>query len=358
MGLGFLPSGDLSSASAVSANGSVVVGFSNSAAGEPYEAFRWFEAGGMQVLGDLPGGDFWSEAYAVSADGLVVVGTSHSASGHEAFRWIESQGMEGLGELLGGEYYSRALGVSADSLVIVGESKSISGWEAFRWENGTMIGLGDLSGGEFWSAAYDVSADGSIVVGKSGVEGSGCSSKPPDCIAAFIWDAVNGMRNLKEVLEGEYGLDLTGWELWEATGISCDGLTIVGTGRNPDRYIEAWIATISKPPIKADVAITPDTLNLKSKGKWISCRIWLTEDYNVADIDPNSILLEEEIPAGWVGLEGQAALVKFSRQDVCQMLAELDVLGQVELTVSGELIDGTRFEGTDAIKVIDKGKKK
>ena len=30
---------------------------------------------------------------------------------------------------------------------------------------------------------------------------------------AFIWDSVNGMRSLKEVLITEYGLDLSGWTL-------------------------------------------------------------------------------------------------------------------------------------------------
>ena len=43
------------------------------------------------------------------------------------------------------------------------------------------------------------------------------------------------------------GLDLTGWELFEARDISGDGLTIVGFGRNPSGDNEAWIAIIPEP---------------------------------------------------------------------------------------------------------------
>jgi len=41
-------------------------------------------------------------------------------------------------------------------------------------------------------------------------------------------------------------LKLTGWTLSQATGISADGLTIVGFGNNPSSQNEAWIATIPK----------------------------------------------------------------------------------------------------------------
>ena len=44
-------------------------------------------------LGDLAGGDSFSEAQAISADGLTVVGVSESASGREAFRWMAGEGM-------------------------------------------------------------------------------------------------------------------------------------------------------------------------------------------------------------------------------------------------------------------------
>lgn len=113
-------------------------------------------------------------------------------------------------------------------------------------------------------------------------------------------------------------------------------------------------------PALVDIDIKPDTLNLQSKGKWITCYIWLPEEYDVADIDLDSIFLNEEIGAdwSWIDEEEQMLMVKFSRLDVKEMLVELGLLGDVELTVSGELTDGTKFEDSDTIRVIDKGGKK
>ena len=110
------------------------------------------------------------------------------------------------------------------------------------------------------------------------------------------------------------------------------------------------------PPIPAEVRIIPRTINLASKGKWITCYIWLPEDYDVADIDPNSVVLEGEIEPEWFAVDEQqqVAIVRFRRSEVQEILNT----GQVELTITGQLTDGTIFEGTDVIRVIDKGKKK
>jgi len=96
-----------------------------------------------------------------------------------------------------------------------------------------MVGLGFLPDGGFWSEARGVSSDGSVIVG-CGNSASG--------MEAFLWDDVNGMRNLRTVLV-DSGLDLTDWQLTSATGISADGLTIVGYGTNPSGQTEGWIAT-------------------------------------------------------------------------------------------------------------------
>jgi hypothetical protein len=117
------------------------------------------------------------------------------------------------------------------------------------------------------------------------------------------------------------------------------------------------IKEVAPPLIEAEMKLTPDTLNLQSKGRWIMCLIRLPEDHNATDIDPNSILLEDEVPADRVWLLGRFAVAKFSRRTVKEMLAELETPAEVELLVTGELSDGTIFEGTDTIRAIDKGRK-
>ena len=66
----------------------------------------------FQGLGDVPGGGFRSQTFGISADGSVVVGRSESSSGYKAFRWTSDGGMVGLGDLLGGGFYSQAWCIS------------------------------------------------------------------------------------------------------------------------------------------------------------------------------------------------------------------------------------------------------
>ena len=242
VGLGTLGGND-SRAHAVSADGSVVVGRSYTLS--EGAAFRWTATSGMSDIGNLGGVEGappapYSCAYGVSADGSVVVGGSYSPSGFEAFTYSETTGMVGRGDLAGGDFHSYFRGVSADGRVAVGFSYSAFGGEAVRWTQDTgMVGLGSLAGGQFYGDALAVSGDGSVVVGV-GRESSSSEYQ------AFMWDETHGMRNLQSVLVG-YGLDLTGWTLSEAPGISADGLTIVGFGWNPDGNREAWMATLPEP---------------------------------------------------------------------------------------------------------------
>ena len=61
---------------------------------------------------------------------------------------------------------------------------------------------------------------------------------------AFVWDQINGMRSVRNILS-DAGVDIIGWWIERGTGISDDGTIITGYGDNPDGYTEAWITDIS-----------------------------------------------------------------------------------------------------------------
>lgn len=110
------------------------------------------------------------------------------------------------------------------------------------------------------------------------------------------------------------------------------------------------------------VDIFPNTVNLKSGGRWIYAYIELPEGYTVEGIDVSTIKLEDAIVAtsqptaiGDYGADGiNNLLVKFDRQ---ALFVYLDgVTGEVELTLSGELSNGLHFEGSDTFFVVALGK--
>ena len=281
-----LPATPGGSAQDVSADGAVVVGYQVS--GPWGQSVRWNQAGEMAGLGDLPSGWWFSYAVGVSADGTVVAGYGSQ----QAYRWTQETGMVPLGHLRPTSVYTSALAISGDGAVIVGGGQSDymypegSHWEAWRWTAETGLeGLGDLPGGAFNSCAMDVTPDGSVIVGYGGVPpgsdpghdlqafrwtategmvglvGDGVLSSNGRAVSAdgskvvghadwgsgyraFVWDAASGIRDLGNVLINDYRLDLTGWTLVEAIGISADGKVIVGYGTNPSGQTEAWMADL------------------------------------------------------------------------------------------------------------------
>ncbi len=190
--------GNFSRAFGVSANGSVVVGVSNTSTYQE-RAFRWTLANGMENLGTLGGNQ--SVANAVSADGSIVVGYSRDNNDiKRAFKWTAATGMQDLGA---GDW-TEAIAISADGSVIV-VNNGMDGF-AYQWTSGGMSNLGTLGGSQ--TIAYDVSADGSVIVGFSYV-----TAGDP---YAFRWTSGAGIQQIGTI----YSF---------ARDVSADGNTVTGS---------------------------------------------------------------------------------------------------------------------------------
>jgi probable HAF family extracellular repeat protein len=196
----------------VSADGSAVAGIVLTPENS-FEAFRWVVGESFTPLGDFPGGRPYplSRAFDISADGRTVVGHGDSGAGEIAFRWTREGGMAALGDFPGGETSSHAHGVSADGSVVVGYGTAIGGHRAFRWtsESGLQV-VSSLR-----SEATAVSADGRVVVGFNDVGSSPGLSK-----AAFRWAAGSGLQLLGDLPGGSISSI--------AYDVSADGSVVVG----------------------------------------------------------------------------------------------------------------------------------
>jgi hypothetical protein len=118
----------------------------------------------------------------------------------------------------------------------------------------------------------------------------------------------------------------------------------------------------SEEAIETVIDIHPETLNLDSKGKWITCYVEAPAGYSVEDIDPARTAIsaiggiKTDIESERSNIEDDKGvpvlMIKFSRSAVHQVMKDNSLQGNVEITVSGLLTDGTTmFEGSDTVKV-------
>lgn len=333
-GLGFLPGTSQSFATAISSDGTVVVGYTSS---DFYSSrsFRWERGKGMTELSPLAS-DVSTQATVLSADGRFSAGLSIGGISWEQWhtaRWTSDGTPEYLTGGKGIITFPEAFGISGDGSRILlqsGPSRFV-----YLWTNGTVqqlnvptsmqSGVGDLSrdgrtvvgsvahtkypasayryrhGAGYtmlpglvdqWAIARLVSADGDLVVGTSAVnqqshlvrwdaageiEDLGVPSfarlmfldcMTPDAqviigrsitgtrVESWRWIQDRGFELFTDVLV-EANVDLAGWTLLEVSGLSDNGLTFMGSGRNPSGQWEAWIVTIPAPGTAAfSLAVT------------------------------------------------------------------------------------------------------
>jgi len=112
------------------------------------------------------------------------------------------------------------------------------------------------------------------------------------------------------------------------------------------------------PPAIVEARIHPETLNLRSRGRWITVEIRVPEGYRASDIDIESIWLDRTIrvdSSGPTEMQGQKLIVKFDRALVASLIrtkigASTSKFVTVTLTVTGR-ISGTSFQSSDTIRV-------
>ena len=262
----------------VSSDGSIIVG---SGCNSILPAGAWYLAGSeLTPIGDYPEGNKISSSGAtgISADGKTSVGVYHlDQGGTRAYRWTLAEGVVELPRTRGASS-ATAVAVSSDASTIAGNF----GPEAVAWIQQTIIKLGRLpSHNQAFATA--VSGDGRVIVGASLIKASELHpfvwtrrtgiqplARPPDMVTAqpkalsydgeiivgtgrplggpdqaILWENGNAYI-LQEILASRYGLEskLLGWTLFWGSGVSGDGKTIVGFGRNPNGHTEAFMVKL------------------------------------------------------------------------------------------------------------------
>ena len=170
----------------------------------------------------------------------------------------------------------------------------------------------------------------------------------------------DGIVDLKDVYEVSMALgSYPGHAKWNPQAdISTDGCVNL-----LDVYIVAsHFGETTTPEIVARIRVYPHCLNLRSRGKWVTCSIELPERRDVHRIDISTVVLNLVIPANQERAHFENCydvsrlIVKFDRRAVIDMILGhsgfKERFGTVTLTVTGKLVDGTLFKGSCSIKII------
>ena len=241
-GLTTFPEPRVYSPTGLNGDGSVSIGVHETLGGVRY-------VGGLdqtpETLGTLAGGTSNVVPLGISENGLSIAGSGSSPLGIQAMRWDRGV-LTPLGDIAGGDFASAGLAISPDGSAVVGYGTDDVGQMATRWRAGGMQALGRLDLDDTVSRAVDTSDLGWRVVGYSA---DSTGRYAPSNPRAFVYDDAAGMQDLN-ILLASLGIDLTGIILEQATGISGDGQTIVGSGTLNDdfgSYQIAWKATLPIP---------------------------------------------------------------------------------------------------------------
>jgi uncharacterized membrane protein len=225
-------------AMAISRNGTSIVGFVNVLATGKNVGFLWTDGTPPQLQKLTPlNGETTSTASAVSADGKVVVGSSAPATGgSRPVRWVNGGSAENL-DTTGKQ--ANASGVSPDGSVAFGAK--LAGLVAFSWDavNGQRL-LPTQPDPPVFAGPGVSSTDGTVL-------GGGCAFP----VEPMLWRQ-GKLLSIRAILAAA-GLDLSGATFFPSQadalliGMSGDGSTVAGRGvssTGTPQDLQAWVARL------------------------------------------------------------------------------------------------------------------
>jgi hypothetical protein len=116
------------------------------------------------------------------------------------------------------------------------------------------------------------------------------------------------------------------------------------------------------PLVEVEIQLTPQMLNCDSHGNWLKAHIVMPEEIYPEDIDVNTPAIanppgvESEYIEVFDNGKGHFDVqIYFDRQSFCEALSESED-GSLEVTVTGSLLDGRKFQGSDTIKLKSKSR--
>jgi uncharacterized membrane protein len=234
---------------AVNGDGNVIVGDINQ------KAALWDAAGNATMLGALAAIPY-DYGRGVTADGNLVVGQAQRDSGtRHAYRWTSVTGMVSM-DPPDQIPPTDAGAITPDGKVIVGYNYALAGNIGYRWTQATgFVSLDPNGNPAILTNPTAVSADGSTIAGWW---------YPAGEQTAFVWDAQDGIRSLDQVLTSK-GVNVTGWDFREVTGMSADGTVVVGIGTHNNNQVGFYASLVPEPTTFSVCVIAAIAMGLRRR---------------------------------------------------------------------------------------------
>jgi hypothetical protein len=159
---------------------------------------------------------------------------------------------------------------------------------SMQW-NQTYGGTGDE---EAWSV-LETRSGGYAIAGETSSFGAGGYDAwlvQTDADGSVMWNSTYGgtsddrARSMVQTCDGGYAI--------------AGGTESFGAGGR-----DYWLVKLAPEGISASIDIDPDTLNLRSNGRWVTAHIELPGGYDVSDINGSTMMLNSTVPVDLSGPE-------------------------------------------------------